>query len=206
MIAHTPLIHNFFPNQKLVKHKMVPHEIFRYCKTKKTDGKTWWPSIMHKIFPNPKFLETQKGSPTMFFGTVRLKSFDRKSWYPPLLSMSFFHNRKFLRRKGVPHKDFRYCDTEQFRWENRDNPEFIIQFFGTPNFPNQKRAPPRCFSALWDWKFQWKIVISPIIHKKFRKPKFPETQKGFPTNVFGTVRLKIFDRKLWHSLPPSPFP
>ena len=203
---HTLLSLNFFQTRNFRNTKWFRDEVFRHHETKKSDGRTRWPSIMHKIFPNPNFLETKNGSPTMFFGTVRLKIFDWKSWYPPLLSMSFFQKRNFLRLKEVPHKDFRYCDTEYFLSDNRDNPQLIIQFFSTPNFPNQKRAPPRCFSALWDWKFRWKIVISPIIHKNFRKPKFSETQKGFPTIVLGTVRLKIFDRKLWHSLPPSSFP
>ena len=48
------------------------------------------------------------------------------------------------------------------------------------------------------------LIVTPppstlLIHKIFRCQKFSETQKGSPTNFFGTVRQQIFDRKSWYN-------
>ena len=63
--------------------KGFPYEVFRYCGTKQ-----FWrkivipaPSLIPNIFRYQRFSETQKGSSTNFFGTVRQKFFNGKSWY-----------------------------------------------------------------------------------------------------------------------------
>ena len=40
------------------------------------------PFLCIKILRYPKFSEIPKGSPTIFFGSVRQKNFDGKSWHP----------------------------------------------------------------------------------------------------------------------------
>ena len=52
---------------------------------------------------------------------------------------------------------------------------------------------------------QFRIVTPPpstplLIHNFFPYRKFSEAQKGSPTKLFGTVRLKIFDGKSWYPL------
>ena len=81
---------NFFATGNVLKHSTEGflYEMFRYCGTKKIWRKIVIlpPSsspLIHKIFRFQKFSETQKGSPTKFFGTVRRQILDGKSWYSP---------------------------------------------------------------------------------------------------------------------------
>ena len=83
---------------------------FWYCETKiltKTCETT--PLLLsYKIFDTRNFSETQKGSSTNFFGTVRQNSFCGKSWYPPpLLSLTLFDTRSFLKHRRVFQRLFR---------------------------------------------------------------------------------------------------
>ena len=66
------------------------------------------PLLIHKFLRYRKFSETQKVSPTKFFGTVRQQSFDRKLWYPPLfLIPKVFRYQKFPEsQKGSSTKFF----------------------------------------------------------------------------------------------------
>ena len=74
---------NFFDTRNQWHHKGFPYEVFRYCETKQFWQKIVLPapSLIPNIFRYQKFSETQKGSSTKFFGTVRQKFFNGKSWY-----------------------------------------------------------------------------------------------------------------------------
>ena len=75
---------NFFATGNFLKHitKGFPYEIFRHCETKQFRRKNVNPpSLIPNIFRHQKYSETQKGSSTKFFGTVRQKFFNGKSWY-----------------------------------------------------------------------------------------------------------------------------
>ena len=86
--------------------KRFPYEFFRHCGTQNF---------------RRKFCETQKVSPTKFFGTVRQNNFDRKSWYqPPLLSLTYFGTRNFLEHRRVPRRNFSALWDKKFSTENRD--------------------------------------------------------------------------------------
>ena len=62
--------------------------------------KTWYsPTVIQKIFRNPKFSETQKGFSTDCFGCVRQKKFRQKIWKTEVL----------------PFKCFQLCETKIFR-------------------------------------------------------------------------------------------
>ena len=49
------------------------------------------PQIIHEVFRYQNFSETEKCSPTKFFGTVRQQIFYRKSWHNPLRRNIFRH-------------------------------------------------------------------------------------------------------------------
>ena len=73
-------IPNIFRYSKLVKHERFPYEKFRRCETKNFRRKILiLPPSLIQTFSVPENSDTQKGSPTKIFGTVRQKIFDRKS-------------------------------------------------------------------------------------------------------------------------------
>ena len=169
-----------------------PHKIFWHCETKSFDGKSWNPPIMHKIFRNPKFPETQEGSPSMFFGTVRRKiSPENRDTLPPLIH-NFFRYQKFSETQKSSAQNFSALWDKKFPTENRDTPSLIHNFFHTRNFLKHRRVPLRIFSVLWDKKFSLEILVTspPSIHNFFPYQKFSETQKGSRTIFFGPVRQK----------------
>ena len=98
------LCKNFFHTRFFLKHRRFLLRFFWYCETKiltKTCDTN--PLLLsYKIFDTRNFSETQKGSSTKFFGTVRQNSFCGKSWYPPpLLSLTLFDTRSFLKHRRV---------------------------------------------------------------------------------------------------------
>ena len=80
------------------------------------------PSLIFKFFRYRNFFETQKCSPTNFFGTARQQLFDGKSWYSPLLSLNFFDTGVFLKHRSVPLLIFSLLRYNNFSTENRDTP------------------------------------------------------------------------------------
>ena len=78
-------------------------------------------------------------------------------------------------------------------------------FFDTRNYCNNKGFPYKIFRQ-WDKKFSTENLDTPppSFLQIFSGPEVSETLKDSPTNFFGTVRQKIFDRKSWNSPPPPP--
>ena len=140
-----------------------------------------------------KTSETQKGSSTKFFGTVRQQFFYRKSWYSPLIH-KIFRYQNFL-----PTKFFGTLEQQIFYRKSWYSP-LIHKIFRYQNF-----LPTKFFGTLEQQIFYGKSWYSLLKHKIFRYVKLSETQKGSSTNWFGTVRRQ----KFWHKiviLPPSSSP
>ena len=147
-----------------------PMMFFGGVRQKIFDRKSWYPTLMHKVFRYQKTSETQKGSPTGFFGIMRQKNFPRRivippTSPPPLSCMTFFDTWISLKYRRFPCEDFRYCETKSIRQKIEIPP------------------PPLSF-----------------IYKIFWYQKFSETEKGSPTKFFGTIRQKKFDEKWWYPL------
>ena len=92
----------FYPSFFL-KHRRLPLRNFSELwdnkfSTKNRDTRS--PFIIHKIFRQQKFYETQKCSPTKFFGTVRQQILEWRSWYSPL--------RHKIRRHQI------FCEAQKF--------------------------------------------------------------------------------------------
>ena len=110
---YTPLF--FYPKKNSISENFWntegwPYEFFRYCEAEIWEKICDKPPLLLsiKIFDTWSFSETQKGSPTKYFDTVRQNSFYGKSWNPlPLLSLTFFDTRRFLKHRRVFQRSFR---------------------------------------------------------------------------------------------------
>ena len=89
------------------------YEMFRFCEAKNVDKKSWYPLLMHKVFRYQIFSETQRSSPTKFFGTVRRKTLT-KNRDIPFLCIKCFDTTIFLKHRKVPPRKFSAL------WDNRD--------------------------------------------------------------------------------------
>ena len=201
---HNSLKHKIFRYLKLVTHWRVPLRNFSALWDKKllTKNRDTPPSpLIHKFFRYQKFCETQKGSPTKIFGTVRQQIFHRKSWYSPHRH-KVFRYPKFSETQTGPRRNFSALwDKKKFNKKSWHN-SLKHKIFRYPKLVTHWRVPLRNFSALWDKKLLTKnrdTPPSPLIHKLFRYQKLCETKKGSPTKFFGTVRQQIFYRKSWSS-------
>ena len=71
----------------------------------------------------------------------------------------------------------------------------ILISFRTKIFLKPGWVPLRHFLVLWEKNFE-RIVI-PLLSRQFFDTRTFLKHKGPPTNFFGTVRQKIFDKKSW---------
>ena len=98
---------NLLANDNFPKHStgLFAYDVIRYCETKNFRHKIVILLSSHPSYPKissiSEFFETQKGSPTKAFGTVRQQFFCWKLWYP-LLGINFFDTRNFVKHSKVP--------------------------------------------------------------------------------------------------------
>ena len=153
---------------------------------------------MHKIFRYPIYSESQKGSPTNFFGTVRPKLWQKIVIHPPLLlSITFFDTRNFLKHRRVPLRNFWTLWDKKLIAVNSDIPFLCVNFFDTRLFLKHRRVPLRKVLVMWDKNFEklsWYTPTS-LIKKILRNQKVSETPKCIPTKFFGTQRQKNDNKK-----------
>ena len=138
----------------------------------------------HFLFPNiflkRKFSETQKGSSTKCFGTVRWNHFDAQSWRPPhFLSLLFFDVKKILNTERSLYEKFRYYEIKKVDGDSWCAPTFFsLTFFDIKNFWNTERFIYEMFGYCGtktfngkSWNpspsYAWKISIVKLLkHKK----------------------------------------
>ena len=159
--------------------------------------------LFTNIFPKKTISETQKGSSTKCFGTVRWNHFDAQSWRPPpFLSLLFFVFKKIWNTEMSLYEKFRYYETKKVDGESWCLPTFFsLTISDIKRILKHRRVHLRNVWVLWDKNFQRKIVKPlPLLCKKNFDCKTSETQKGSPRKIFGTV-----SRKNWRgSLCPPP--
>ena len=135
--------------------------------------------LRNKIFRYPKLCETQKGSSTEGFGTVKQNSFDGKSWYPaPLIPLTFLETRSFLKLGKFSLRTFSVVWDNTFSTTNRDPAPLSTKHFHTRKFLKHRNVPPPKVSGVLRQKlFDGKFWYSPLfIQKVFRYRSFSETQ------------------------------
>ena len=101
--------------------------------------------------------------------------------------------------KGFLYENFRHFETKKF-WRELVIPPSMHKVLRYLKFSETLKWCPRKFSALWDKKFSNENCDNPYCAWKFSIPQIFWDIEGMPTNFFGTVRQKIFDRKLWYPL------
>ena len=159
--------------------------------------KTWCPILCIKIFDAPKSLTHWRDAHEIF-RHCETKNFRRKSMIP-LLCIKFFDTPNFMKPWRDAHEFFRQCETKQFRLKVVICPLLSTNFFKNQKFSGKQRGSfTRLFvSVLWDKKrFDETVMPPPPTHENFREKNFSETQKCSPTKHFGTVRQKLFRRKI----------
>ena len=147
------------------------------------------------------FLESEKSSNTIFYGTMRRKTFDRKSWYPHIMHEFFFDTRKILKHRSVLQCIFLLLWDKNF-WQTRDAFPllsmivFFINFFllNTDVFPYEffRHCDTICFRR----KIEITLPRPLFSHNFFHYQKISEKQKGSFMKFSGQERQKLFDKPL----------
>ena len=153
---------------------------------------------MHKIFRYPRFSETLKGRPRIFWHCEK-KSFRRKIVIPSIMHKIFSIPQTFWNIEGMPTKFFstvRQKFLDGILWY----PLLCIKFFRYPKFSETLKGCQRIFSALWNKSFSTETLDTPIMHKLFPIPQFFWNNEGMPTKFFGSVRQKSFRQVVWYPL------
>ena len=228
---HIPLLSiKFSDRRNFLKNEGFPYEIFRYCEkinfrqNRDTPSyaiffnpEIFWntrvplrifsvlwdknisrenrdiPFLSIHLFDKKNFWK-MKGSPTKFFGTVRKSIFDKIVIHH---LMQFFESRNFLKRK-VPPTIFSGTVRQKISREIRDISLLSKKFFDKRMFLKNEGFPYKTFRYCEKIKFrQNRGTPSYAIFfcRNFLK------HKGPPTNFFGTVRQRSFERKSWYALP-----
>ena len=96
---------------------MFAHEIFWYCETKNYQQKIVKSPHCPYVFSITDFSETQKCSPTTFFGNVRQIIWKKIVIHPPLLlSIKTFDTRSFLTQRRILLRSF-FVTVRQKIWQ-----------------------------------------------------------------------------------------
>ena len=160
--------------------------------------------LCEKIFDTRFFLESGKGSHTIFYGTMRRKTLDGKSWYPHIMHDFFRYPKVSETRKCSP-----MCSLTTVRQKILTKPwcplppihdSFLIQFF-----LKYRCLHLRFFSALWDYLFSlenWDTLtpapsssLNFFITRNFLKNRRVLLWK------FPVMRNKNFDKPVIHPTP-----
>ena len=92
---------------------------------------------------------------------------------------------------------------KKFR-QNRDAPLLLcMKIFDKRIFLKHQSVLQWNISVQWNKIFRREILIPPPLIQTFSIPEIIATVKDSTTEIFGTLRQKIFDGKSWYSPPPS---
>ena len=212
-----PPIHKLFGYRKFseTQHRRLPVRNFSALWDKKMSTENLdTPPPSYPNFFDTRNQCSSKGFPYGNFRHCETKNFRRKILIlpPPLLSIKFFATGNFLKHstEGFTCETFRQCETKGFRRKivilSPPPPPLIHKLFGYRKFSEtqHKRFELRNFSALWDKRFSTEnLDTTPLsLIQTFSVPEINATVKDSPTQIFGTVRQKIFDGKSWYSPLP----
>ena len=83
---------------------------------------------MRENFRCKIFLESEKGSHTIFYGTTGQKTFDRKSWYPHIMHEFYSIPQNFWNTEVFSNVFFYYCETKIFDKTVIPSPSYPWEF------------------------------------------------------------------------------
>ena len=184
------------------------YEMFRNWETKQFWGKI--------VIPAPcLILKNFRNDSVLWHKTIWTENRDNQPlfypWHlPRLLSIKFFDTRIFVKHRRVPLRRFSALwDKKSFEsksWYSLPPPPFSIKIFDTWIFLKHRKDSLRNDSALWH-KTIWaeNRDNQPLFYPwHFSVPEIFWNTEGFLYEFFWHCERKIFDRKLWYSLPPLP--
>ena len=185
-----------FLYSRIFLNKSVPLGVFSVVWDKKVLRESRdIPLLAIKNFDNWKILKNE-GFPYESFQDCEKIIFRQNRDTP---SYAMFFNPEVFSNKKVTLGRFLVLSDKKVSRENRDIPLLSINFFDQRNFLKNEGFPYE-FSRYCE-----KIIIRQNCdtpsYKNFFNQTFSERQAS-PTNFFGTVRQKSFERKSW-SPPPS---
>ena len=161
-------------------------------------------TFIHKIFRYQEVSETQKGSPTKFFGTVRQQISDGKLWHSlpssPILSMKFFDTRNFLKHSSISLTKF-FGTVRQKKFDRKSwyaplvhkifRYSKLVKHLRVPlwkfRYWHMKKSTENCATPPPDWKSWY-----PPHAKKFSSHETLSNREGSPRKFFGEMRHKFF--------------
>ena len=119
---------------------MVAREVFRYCETKKIEGKPWyaWNFPKSQVFWNLEVV------PRKFSRTVRQNFFDWRTWFSVLRHGKFRYPKSSGRLKSLPTKFFSTVRPKKST-ENRDAPLLNIKVFDVLKILKHRGGSPANF-------------------------------------------------------------
>ena len=117
---------------------MVAREVFRYCETKKIEGKPWyaWKFPRSQVFWNLEVVTTN------FFGFVRQRNFGRKTWFSVPMHRKFRYPKLSGRLKALPTKFFSTVRPKKINGESRYP---LLKNFRCPKDSERQRWSPTNF-------------------------------------------------------------
>ena len=152
------------------------------------------PAMQEKI--HYQFFWNTGGFPYNFFRYCETKNIRRKNVIPSFLSIIFSAYRNVSEKKETPYEHFRYCETKKFDKHLMHPCLLCKKSFRTRFFPKHRLVPLQVFSGLRDKKNRkTRDAPPPPMQEKFQNQNFFQTQKGSPTNFFGTLRQYISEEK-----------
>ena len=146
----TPLMHEKFLNQIFSERMKASLRNVSIQRDKKILGQSWRPPTFFSLTFFQKIIsETQKGSSTKCFGTVRWNHFDAQSWRPPLfLSLIFFDFKKIWNTERSLYEKFRYHEIKKIDGESWCVPTFFsLTFFDIKISETQNGSSTKWFAT-----------------------------------------------------------
>ena len=164
-------MHKNFHSQIFLKYRTVKRlqdEVYRYYETQiKSEKPVMLPRpSMRENFRCKIFLESEKGSHTIFYGTTGQKTFDRKSWYPHIMHEFCSIPENFWNTEMLPNVFFHHCETN-FLTKPWCVPPPIYESFLYQFFLKYRCVPSRIFSAMWYYLFSmenWDNLTPPPLY------------------------------------------
>ena len=187
------LSRKFFLPEQFWNTERFAHDVFWRCEAKVFRRKKVTPHFLCIFFfPYYNISETQKSSPTKFFGTARLKIFAGKSSNSPIMHKNFGCRKLTNTLRGSP-QNIRHCETKTI---DRIVITLLSKKIDTRIFLKHRMVHPRSLLAMWDKKNSKKVWY-PYYPKIICYQNIFETQKGSPTTFFGDVKQKN-SAKSWY--------
>ena len=203
-----PSMHKIFRYPKISETlKGCPRKFSALWDQKFSTEKRDTPFSSIKLSETKNFLKNSRIPSRKFSALWDIKILTENGNMPPLINNFFSIPENFRKTEGFLYKAFRFGPVRQKVPTNPWYPLLCMKMFDKRIFLKHQSVLHWNISVQWDKNFDgksWYYAPHTLI-QTFSIPEINETLKDPPpppTEIFGTVRQKIFDRKSWNSPPP----